>query len=234
MDVAGIVNLVRRHLNDMDGAVFSDEELARFVRKAAEEYSEDSKAFRGEAPFAVGDDGGGGYSAGCLGVLRAFDEYGHAVLATSSHRAAFFRGDYRSSPGRPVQVMYDDQDGDGGYRLSPVPEQDSVEHYDETGYGIFTQYYGGVFGYSYGIVFAWRQIEDIGGYQFIRSAAPEEVQDHLALVYHAVAQALNADTDLARGEGSVQLYKGLYADRLGSRRGVARHDALTARDGNFF
>lgn len=233
MDVPGIVNLVRRHLNDMDGAVFSDKELARFVRKAAEEYSADSKAFRGEAPFAV-EDGGGEYPPDCIGVLRAFDEYGRAVLATSSHRASALRGDYRTSPGRPVQVMYDDQDGDGGYRLSPVPEQETVEHYDETGYGIFTQYYGSIFAYDYGIVFAWRQLEDIGGFQYIRSAAPEEVQDHLALVYNAVAQALNADTDLARGEGSVQLYRGLYADRLGSRRGVARHDALVARDGNFF
>ena len=233
MKTNDIIHLVRRHLGDLDGAVFSDGELARFVSKAARDYSRDSKAFRGECPFVI-ENGFGKYPSDFLGVLHSFNDYGMEVLATSSQRAARFRSDYHIGPGRPVRIMYDNESGDSGYRVSPVPRQDTIEHYDEGGYGIFTQLYGGIFGYSYGIVFAWRQLENLGGFQYVRVAEVEEIQDHLALVFDAVAQALNEDTDLARNEDSVRLYRNMYVDRIGSRRTVTRSDALTARDGEYF
>ena len=223
-----IIQLARHHLNDLDGEVFSDKELNRFLDDAAREYFTDTASARMDVPILL-DDGRFELPNHALAALRGWDDVGMNLLLGTSDDV-----DRLDCKREHVEMVYEDLSDDGVFRVSPNVEQAKWRTTENTsGYGVVTQLYGIACGYDYGTNIDAFFFRHVGSMQYAREGEVDEIQDHLALVYGVCAKAFSTDADLAHTQ-KAGFYEQLYRQRVSGRSIVTRTDAHAPRRGEYF
>lgn len=223
-----IIQLVRHYLNDLEGEVFSDKELNRFLDDTAREYFTDTASARMDVPILL-ENGCFELPNHALAVLRGWDDVGMNLLLGTSDDV-----DRLDCKREHVEMVYEDLSDDGTFRVSPDVEQArwrTTENPD--GYGVVTQFYGIACGYDYGTNFDIFFFQHVGSMQYVREGEVREIHDHLALVYGVCVKAFKADTDLAHVK-KASFYEQLYRQRVSGRSIVTRTDAHAPRRGEYF
>lgn len=232
MERAEIIRLVRHHLNDLDGAAFSDEELLRFLDTVTRDYFTRTAHAKGEMAIRLDETGRFRLPPEAVGVLRAWNDLGDEVRLGNEHEAE----DWFPSKDTHIGMVCEDLDDDGTLLAIPTVGQ-SVYSVSPTKvpwpYGIVTQLYGMACAYDYGVPFYAEFFQHLGSLQYARCGEPEEVTDYLALVYGVCARALNTDADLSSANNA-SFYERLYQSRVGGRSIVIRGSSRAPRKGVYF
>ena len=216
MKKSQLIEKIRVFLRDTNGKIWSDQELSSFFDNAADAYSADTECFRSQFFFCVNADGICKLPENYLKFLAAWNDNGQKILSISVREIQRFLPDYTSVKGRP-DFLYEEMDRIGTIRFSPNPyERQKVAEYSVAGYGIpdHAKTYGiPDHGRSYGIPSSIRIFQKAGDLIYIRRENAENIRDYMALIYHALYQAYNNDSDFHDAE-KAEFYKTQYQRRI--------------------
>jgi hypothetical protein len=213
----------RECLHDPEGKIWSDDELAGMLHRAAEAYSRDSGMYRGRFRFMTSHDGSFRLPDDFVSFVAAWNSKGFQISAIGTDELSRFYGDYSAVEG-DAEFCYEDFGDIGRMRLCPNPHRkQGVKCYYPASYGLvpLSGYGVPVHSQDYGIPVSVHRFRACGDAVYSRKERLEKIHDHAAIVYHAAYQAYTVDSEF-QDTGKANFFLSQY------RRRVARFGQIMA------
>lgn len=236
MTEANYLKTIRAFLHDPEGKAFDDSELLKMLDTAAKTYCKDTALYRGAFSFFVNGSGVGKLPDDYVEFVAGWNGDGYHVEMISVNALSDEYGSYINVKGH-TKFIYEDLESIGEYRLCPNPYdlQNLVLYVPASPYGImlFTGYGTPRTRGRYGIPVVVGKYDSIGDAFYVRTVPFNEIQDYMALVYHAVYQAYTIDSDF-QDENKARLFYTQYLGRVARIGNVMRSVQKIRSEGKFF
>ena len=226
------ISRIREYLHDPDGKVWSDAELSDMISAAARAYSADTGIYRASSPLAADDDGVCALPENYISFVAGWNRNGEPVEPTTVDDLAWRYGNFSDLRGE-VRYVCEDTESLGRIRVCPRPEDGHGTEVYALAYPygtVLRACYGiPIHDRDYGIPTVIRRFAACGTAVYVRNEQPENIRDHLAVIFHAAYQAYTMDSDFQDTEKGA-LYYGQYRRRV-SRIGRYFYDSPRVRGG---
>ena len=114
MKKEAVKRIVRQYLFDVEGKVFDDEEILRWIDDAARSYSEDAECFTGSFEIKPDVSGGYRYPEDYICYLCGWNAEGRWIEPNGAQEIVFRDVNYRTAEGQP-EWIYDATSDPGKY-----------------------------------------------------------------------------------------------------------------------
>lgn len=218
MKRAEYLKVIREHLHDPEGKVWSDEELDRLLDAAAEAYSSDTRMFRAAAKiFPTESEFERNTPENHLAFYAGWNGRGMPLKLTTERELMAEDAEYGVRRSDCEEYVYEPRGTIGRLCFYPALSADAcISYHPDFPYGVVHCFSGrGLPSGSteYGIPTGVKIYPDYGEYIYIYAGDPEEVPDYRSLVYYVCYEAYLADGEF-QNRSRAEFYFSEYRRRV--------------------
>jgi len=229
--VTDVIAATRYLLQDVNGEIWTDDELRNKINEGQRIYSEKTKCLKTDFDLMTYMESGN-YPDNFTEYVFGINDQKQEIIPTSFNRLYDCFGDEFEDITGNTEAIWDDHDNPGAYHIFPVKEQNLTKLVENQWQGEILEIVGsantydnwglinGISGYHINGIWGTTQFVDdydyIGGIQYIRKSNDDviEIRDYDILQYYAAAQALLMETE-RNNKDMAKIMMGLFDNMIG-------------------